>query len=483
MRAVHIAAEAYPWVKVGGLADAVSGLCRAIAEKGHTITLILPKYRALRMPANARPEVYGTLHDSLGPLPLRGAVWHTRSSAPFSVWLIDVPELFDRRGVYVDPEWGEYTDNLLRFVGWCRLALRALIHADAVPDIVHVHDWHAAMVVVYMRHALDFRAHFAHCGTVLTIHNLAYQGVFAPVMWPFLNLPGTLSRNPALEFHGRINILKAGIITADRVTTVSPAYAEEILTPAGGHGLDEVLRGLRHRVVGILNGIDTTVWDPARDPWIPARYTPDHLEGKRVCKRALMRRLGLDLEDGAPLCGMIARLTEQKGVDLVIQVTPWLIQRGAGVVVQGIGDPRYETALQQLADTYPGRMVYLRQYDEEMAHWIEAGCDIYLMPSRFEPCGLNQMYSMRYGTIPVVHAVGGLRDTVIDVRVDPERGTGWTFQEPTAEAFTAALADALNFYRQPGLWHTIIRRCMRQEFSWARAAQQYLHVYQQIIRR
>jgi starch synthase len=312
---------------------------------------------------------------------------------------------------------------------------------------------------------------------------MAYQGEVSPDLWPWLGLPDWFFHPQAFEFYGRINLLKAAFLAVDVITTVSPSYAEEIQTPEYGHGLDGLLRLLRGKLVGILNGIDTDMWDPSRDPYLPASYDARDLTGKRLCKAHLLQTLGLSIPLEAPLCGIISRLTYQKGVDILLGAVPWIVEQGAGLVVQGTGEAIYAEGLRWAVRSFPGRVVHVDRYDEAMAHQIEAGADIYLMPSRFEPCGLNQMYSLRYGTVPVVRAVGGLRDTVLDVRAHPQEGTGFCFGPPTSEALVATLRDAFDFYRFPDLWHTCMRRGMAQDFSWRRAARYYMDLYERIVRR
>jgi starch synthase len=483
MRIVHIAAEAFPWAKVGGLADAVTGLVRALAAEGHEVLLLIPGYRSVPLASDRFERWPEVLYDRLAFQPLRAFVWSLRQEGPFRLWVIDIPEYFDRSGIYADPQRGEYWDDMVRYVALGRMALRALEARRWVPDVLHLHDWHAAPAVAWLRYGTGVFPTLEAVPIVLTVHNLAYQGVFSRDLWLWLNLPDRFFHPEAFEFYGRINLLKAALLAADAVTTVSPSYAEEIQTPEYGHGLDGVLRRLRGKLVGILNGIDTDVWDPARDPYLPASYDARDLTGKRLCKAHLLQALGLTIPVEAPLCGMISRLTYQKGIDILLGAVPWIVEQGAGLVVQGTGEAVYAEGLRQAVRSFPGRVVHVDRYDEAMAHQIEAGADIYLMPSRFEPCGLNQMYSLRYGTVPVVRAVGGLRDTVLDVRTHPEEGTGFCFEPPTTEALVATLRDAFDFYKSPDLWHTFMRRGMAQDFSWRRAARHYIDLYERIVRR
>ncbi|MCS7311349.1 MAG: glycogen synthase GlgA [Acidobacteria bacterium] len=483
MRIAHITAEAFPWAKVGGLADAVTGLARALAQAGHEVTLLLPGYRSVSLTPDSFDRWPEVLYDHLAFQPVRAFVWGLREAQPFHLWVIDIPEYFDRSGIYADPQRGEYWDDMARYVAFVRMALRALETRRWIPDVLHLHDWHAAPAVAWLRYDTGAFPTLETVSIVLTVHNLAYQGVFLRDLWPWLNLSEQFLHPEAFEFYGRVNLLKAALLAADAVTTVSPSYAEEIQRPEYGHGLDGLLRHLRSKLVGILNGIDTDVWDPARDPYLPAHYDVQDLAGKRVCKAYLLQTLGLTVPAEAPLCGMVSRLTYQKGIDLLLEAIPWIVDQGAGLVVQGTGEAAYEDGFRRAVRLFPGRVVYVDRYDEAMAHQIEAGCDIYLMPSRFEPCGLNQMYSLRYGTVPVVRAVGGLRDTVIDVREAPQIGTGFRFEPPTTEALVATLQDAFDFYKIPDLWHTLILRGMAQDFSWRRAARRYTDLYERIVRR
>lgn len=407
-----------------------------------------------------------------------GHILRTSIGDGVSVYLVRADRYFDRPALY--GEQGQaYPDNAERFVFFSR-AILALAEFLGLPDICHVHDWHTALVPAFLR-ADGARYPWADkTRTVLTIHNLAYQGDFWPLDWHLLNLDDRYFSFDALEAWGRINFLKGGISFADAITTVSPTYAREIQTPEYGCGLDAVLRYRQNRVVGILNGVDLEAWDPRRDPFLPEHYGPGDTAGKRVCKQKLLETLGFEAEVQAPLAGVVARLVEQKGIDLLIEAIPALVARGVPLVVLGQGDPKWEEALRRRHTEYPGRVAVRIAFDETLAHQIEAGADLFLMPSRFEPCGLNQMYSQLYGTIPIVHATGGLADSVIDADEHPRRGTGFCFRPCTRQAFLSALDRALRWYADPVRWQSLVSRAMRQDFSWDRPAERYHELYERL---
>jgi starch synthase len=484
MNVLFVASEAYPLIKTGGLGDVVYSLPHALAARGQTLRLVLPGYRdVLRQVADMR---------ILGWLDVRGAgrvlsvrlVEARHPAFAFPLWLVDCPPLFDRPGnPYGDGHGHDWPDNAERFTVFARAA--AALAGDALglgwrADVVHGHDWQTGLTAAFLEDAQ------ARPRRVFTIHNLAYGGYFSHAEFVALGLPAAWWSPEAIEFHGRFSMLKAGIVFADRVTTVSPTYAREICTPQFGFGLDGLLRSVREKLYGILNGIDTRAWDPASDPLLPAHYSADRIEpGKGKNKKALLARFlaaPSAADAAAPLLGMVSRLVEQKGVDWVIDVIPGLLaETDARLVVLGSGDERYEAQLQRLAEAHPDRVFVVIGYDEALAHRIEAGADVFLMPSRFEPCGLNQMYSLRYGTPPVVYRTGGLADTVIDAdaaALAAGRATGFVFDEASAGALRATIDRALALYRQPKRWRQLQRTGMRQDFSWERSAAEYLALYQ-----
>jgi len=478
MRVVMLSPEVYPYAKTGGLADVLAALPRALAAAGVEVTVCMPGYRpALRAAGALAP---GTrLHAPIGSR-MEPAEMVCAPGASVPTVLMRADRYFDRDGLY--GEGGrEWPDNDERFAFFCRGALEWLRAEGEPPDVLHVHEWQAALAPAFLRGTAELYPELARVRTVLTLHNLAYQGRFPPECWHLLNLDARYFVPEFLEFHAEINFLKAGIVFADALTTVSPRYAGEIQTPAFGEGLDGVLRARHAALRGILNGIDDAVWNPATDPHLPARYRAGDLAGKARCKRALQAELGLPVRADLPLLAIVSRLAEQKGFDLLTATLPELLATTAvQLAILGSGDPTYETALRQIAARSPGRLALRIEFNESLAHRIEAGGDIFLMPSRFEPCGLNQLYSLRYGTVPLVHATGGLEDTVVEFDPAAGTGTGFKFAPYGTEAFVAAVRRALRLHADPAAWQRLMRNGMAQDFSWHRAARSYARLYGQL---
>ncbi len=485
MKVLFVASEAYPLIKTGGLGDVVYSLPHALHQHGQAIRLLLPGYR----------DLLRQLHDMriLGWMEVRGAaglisvrVLEARHPAfAFPLWVVDCPPLFDRPGnPYVDDSGHDWPDNAERYTVFARAA--ALLALDVLnlgwrSDVVHAHDWQSGLVPAFLED------HPQRPRRIFTIHNLAYGGYFSRADFVRLQLPGHWWSPEGIEFHGGFSMLKAGIVFADAVTTVSPTYAREIATPQYGYGLHGLLQSVQSKLYGILNGIDQKVWDPATDPLLPANYSVDRIQpGKGRNKKALLRHFLGKVRDAqlkAPLLGMVGRLVEQKGVDWVLDAIPVLLEEtAANLVVLGSGQAIYEQHLQRLALSHPKRVFVVIGYDEELAHRIEAGADLFLMPSRFEPCGLNQMYSLRYGTPPLVFRTGGLADTVVDAdeaALIEHKATGFVFDEPTSAALLTAIRRALQMYRQPQKWLQLQQAGMHQDFGWDKSAAEYLTLYQQ----
>jgi starch synthase len=485
MKVLHAAAEIFPLVKTGGLADVVGALPEALRAQGADVRLVLPGLPAILQGVERQKVVceLGAMFGA-GRVTLRlGRLAHKKVPA----YVVDAPYLYRRPGnPYLTPQGHEWPDNLQRFalLGWVAAHLAAgELDSHWRPDVLHLHDWHAAMACAYA---------VSHPGpsaaTVFTIHNLAYQGFFDQADFHMLGLPARLLVPGGLEFHGQLSFMKAGLKYAQRITTVSPTYAEEIATEQFGCGLDGVIRSRRAQVSGILNGVDGVVWNPASDALIAAPYSPEALDGKASCKAALQRELGLNLDAGAPLFGVVSRLTPQKGLDLVLAALPRLLEGypegGAQLAVQGNGDPALEVAFAAAAAAYPGRVAVRLVYDEKLAHRIMAGADALLVPSRFEPCGLTQLYALRYGTVPVVRHVGGLADTVVDASgaaLYEDQATGFVFGPATSDALGDALSRAVNAYRDSAQWRQLMLRGMAQNFSWGAAASQYMALYRETL--
>jgi starch synthase len=387
---------------------------------------------------------------------------------------------FDRPGLYGEAG-ADYPDNAERFAFFCRAALEWL-RAEPRPDVLHVHEWQAALAPAFLRAAPELYPELGDVRTVLTIHNLAYQGRFPARAWPLLNLDRRYFVPDFLEFYGDVNFLKAGIVFAHAITTVSPRYAAEIETAELGEGLDGVLRTRHGQLRGIVNGIDADEWDPATDRHLPAHYTRADRSGKARCKTALQAELGLLARPDAPLLGLVSRFAKQKGLDLLAAALPSALEASTvELAVLGSGEERYERALRALVADFPGRVAVRIGFDEGLAHRIEAAADVFLMPSRFEPCGLNQLYSLRYGTVPVVHATGGLDDTVVEFDPATGAGTGFKFAPFTVDALLAALARALRTRDDGALWDRVVTNGMAEDFSWTRAAAAYGRLYEDVL--
>ena len=474
MRILMIASERAPFAKTGGLADVLDALPRALTRLGQQIDVVMPRYRGI-----TEGERIGRVTVRLDGRFVDASVYGTTDRGVRTLF-IDQPEYFDRPHLYGTAS-EDYPDNPARFTFLTRAALEWGAASGQTYDIVHGHDWQAGLAPVLL--ATMFRAtrSFRRAATVFTIHNLAYQGVF-DVSWAArLGLGPELMRIDALEYWGRMSLLKGGIVFSRLITTVSPRYAQEIQTPAYGFGLDGVLRQRSGDLIGILNGIDYDQWDPCRDPFLPVPYDASHLEGKSAAKRAVLEVFGLPTREDErrrPLVGMISRLVDQKGFDLVAELADTLPTLDASFVLLGTGEERYERLWQELARLHPDRIAARIGFDEALAHQIEGGADLFLMPSRFEPCGLNQMYSLRYGTVPVVRATGGLYDTVRNFDASTGEGTGFTFETYSSAALLETLRRALRVYEDRHAWERIQAAGMGQDFSWDASARKYVTAYE-----
>jgi len=476
VRVLFASPEIYPMAKTGGLGDVGAALPAALAAQGMDVRLVMPAYpSALRAVVDAAPPRFLAQFEGLGRADVIEAV---TPDSRLPIWLIANPDLYDRGGdPYRDDAGADWPDNLERFALFSRAAARLSEQGSPFewqPDVVHANDWHAGLMVpLLLGEARRPRLLF-------TVHNIAFQGTFAAERFALTGLPEELRAEAGIGHDGGFSLLKAGLQFADWVTTVSPTYACEIQTPQFGCGLEGLLAGRAESLSGILNGVDYSLWDPARDASLTARYSAEDLSGKAACKAALLRDFGLPESPGAPLFGIVSRLTEQKGIDLVPAALERALDAGAQLVVLGRGDTPFELLLQEFAAARSGNVALRLTYDEPLAHAVEAGADIFLMPSRFEPSGLNQMYSLRYGTPPIVHRVGGLADTVVDSDVaslHDETATGFCFDEPAAAAFEQAIARALALFADTTQWRQLQRNGMRQDFSWHRSAHEYIDLY------
>lgn len=481
LKILFVTSEAHPLIKTGGLADVCGALPPELTALGAEVRLLLPAYRDTLAAAGtlkpvghiAIPWIHGGVNLLKGQFP----------GTRVPLWLIDYAPAYNRSGnPYLDGHGQPWHDNAARFglLAYCAGALaQGRGGVSWRPDVVHCHDWQTGLTPALLTREATRPA------TVFTIHNLSYQGLFPPETFAALHLPAPLWVLDGLEFHGQLSFIKGGIVFADRVTTVSPSYAREIQTPAFGDGLDGLLRHRADTLSGIVNGIDERCWDPAHDPYLARPYSARQFEAKAENKRALQRAFGLPEDPAVPLIGIVGRLVSQKGIDLVLAALPELACRSLQLAILGHGERRYEQALERAAARYSHWLAVRIGYDEALAHGIEAGADLFLMPSRFEPCGLNQMYSQRYGTVPIVRRVGGLADTVVDASPDHLRAgtaTGIVFDDAESAALGAAVDRALGLYRDPAAWRRLALTGMRQDFSWKRSAGEYLRLYETVVR-
>ena len=468
-KVLMVASEATPFAKTGGLAEVIGSLAPSLRAQGEDVAVFLPRYRSTGLQGLTR--AFDDLQIWLGsdsyPVSLYQA---TDRGVPY--YFMDSPALFDRDGLYGDSS-GDYPDNYLRFAVFSRAALE-LVRRVFRPQVIHCHDWQAALAPVYLRTLAASDPTFLGMKTVFTIHNLGYQGLFDRAILPKIGLDAALFRPDGLEYFGKVGFLKGGLLYSDALTTVSRKYAEEIQTPELGFGLDGVLRSRAGALTGILNGVDYAQWDPRTDSLLAARYSADNLLAKRTCKADLLDTCSLSRENlERPLIGIVSRFAGQKGFELIEEIASELLAEDLSLVALGTGDPRTERFFTGLAEAQPDRIAVRIGYDNALAHKIEAGADIFLMPSLYEPSGLNQMYSLRYGTVPVVRATGGLDDTVDDE-------TGFKFQEYSGAALLAALRAALAAYKQPFLWTEIMRAGMRKDYSWQASASEYSALYRRL---
>ncbi len=468
--------EVHPLIKTGGLADVAGSLPKALAEMGQDIRLVIPNYQSIKL--ESQPRYICTVRVDNRDVNILET---TLPDSKVIVWLVDYRPFFDHPGnPYVDEHGLPWPNIAERFALYCRIVTEIAMnraYLDWQPDIVHCNDWQTGLAPAL----LSLEEH--RPATVFTIHNLAYQGLFPASAFSSLNLPGQLWHHDGLEYHGMLSFIKGGLAYADRITTVSPTYAQEIQTPEFGYGLEGLLSHRQDDLRGILNGIDMDDWNPETDPLIHSHYSARALKNKLANKTYLQRQTSLPKDDSVPVFGMVCRLVEQKGIDLVLSCLPELVELPLQFVLLGSGDKSVELQLQEFARLYPEKIAVTIGYDEAMSHQIEAGTDIFLMPSRFEPCGLNQMYSQRYGTIPVVRETGGLADTIEDALPETlanETATGISFSEASAATLLEAVKRTLILYHSGPQWRKIQRAAMKKDFSWQNSARQYLELYNEL---
>ena len=484
MKIAVVASEAAPFARTGGLGDVVGSLPAALARLGNDVRVYLPRYGSIDAAkfALTRLDWSADIHVAGKARPLSVEVLQDRKSG-VGYFFLGNQEFFARQNLYHDPDAGkDYDDNDERFLFFSHAVFETLKRDGFQPDILHAHDWQAALIAPMLKTIMAGDRFFAGAKTVLTIHNLAYQGTFEKDSYEKLGLPSELFRAAGpFEFYEKVNFLKAAISFADKITTVSEQYAREVQTHEFGCGLDGVLAQRADDLVGILNGVDYSVWSPSRDRKIPFKYHRANLSGKRGNKVELLRHASLPVREKTPLIGVISRLVDQKGFDLVAAVADRLFKKNIQMIVLGSGAEKYHRFLQNLEQKYPDKCRVYLKFDDKLAHWIEAGSDIFLMPSRFEPCGLNQMYSLKYGTVPVVRRVGGLADTVEDYDEDTGTGTGFVFEEYTEEALLEALERARRLFARKRQWTKVVKAGMAQDFSWNQSAQKYHRLFERLV--
>ena len=483
LKICFVSSEVSPFAKTGGLADVAAALPAALKNMEQDVRLMMPKYRMINDRKYVLRDVIRLreVHVELGGK-VRTASGKTAflPNTKVHVYFLFIPELFDRKGIYQDPATGkDFEDNAERFAYFSKAVVETLKLLYWQPDIIHCNEWQTALIPYYLKTVYADEEFFQGTKTVLTLHNLAYQGIFPLELAPQLGIEEKEAQpGGAFELNGQLNLLKGGILYADAITTVSERYAQEITTAEFGFGLEGVLKQRQKDLYGILNGVDYSVWNPETDRYLAAKYDAKSLDKKVENKKALCNQFKLPFQAETPLIGMVTRLVEQKGIDLVVDGIDELMKRGIQMVILGTGEEKYQTALKAAAEKYPEQLAVHFKFDEKLAHLIEGGADMFLMPSRFEPCGLNQMYSLKYGTVPIVRETGGLADTVENVDPQTGKGTGFTFQEFSVEAMLDAVDRALAAFQDKATWAKIQKAGMRKDFSWENSAKKYLKVYE-----
>ncbi len=481
LQILFVTPEAVPFAKTGGLADVAGALPKSLQALGCEIKLIMPYYRMVKDSGLPHQYLGDEIEVSLGNEKLKPEIFQGRLNHDIPVYLIGREEFFDRSHLYSTAK-GDYFDNAERFIFFSKAALLFCRHMGFSPDVIHHHEWQTGLVPAYLKSVYRKDPLFSRTATVFTIHNIAYQGLFKKEKFWLTDLPPEMYNPEGIEFWERINFMKAGIVYADVINTVSKKYSEEIQTKEYGYGLDGILRKRRDRLYGIVNGVDYEDWDPARDPRLVARYDLKNLSGKRECKKDLLKEFHLPSSLAkVPLLGMISRLADQKGFDLLMEILDELFSLDIGFVLLGTGKQKYHDLFTQVAKKYPQNAGIRIAYDDRLAHKIEAGSDFFLMPSRYEPCGLNQIYSLKYGTIPIVRATGGLDDTITPYDPVSKKGNGFKFVRYDAKKFLSTIKEAIGFYYQPEHWKQLLRNAMTADFSWKRSAEAYIELYRKAL--
>ncbi len=473
--------EAVPFAKTGGLADVAGALPKSLRARGCEVKLVMPYYRMVKNSGLPHQYLGEEIEVSLGGERLRADVYLGHLNQDIPVYFIGREEFFDRESLYSTPK-GDYFDSAERFIFFSKAVLNLCQRIGFSPDILHHHEWQTGLIAAYLKSTLRSDPFYSHTAAVFTVHNIAYQGLFKKEKFALTGLPAEMYNPEGIEFWERVNFMKAGIVYADAINTVSKKYSEEIQTPEYGYGLEGILRKKKANLYGILNGVDYEDWDPSHDTRLAARYDLKDISGKKECKKDLLKefRLPSSLEN-APLLGMISRLADQKGFDLLAEILEPLFALDIGFILLGTGEQKYHDLFAQVAQKYPQKAGVRIAYDDRLAHKIEAGADFFLMPSKYEPCGLNQIYSLKYGTIPVVRATGGLDDTILHYDPATRKGNGFKFSRYDSKEFLNTLKGAIRFYSQPEHWRQLLQNAMSADFSWDKSADAYLQVYRKAL--
>ena len=483
LKVLFLSPEAVPFAKTGGLADVAGSLPEALKRQGADVRMVLPLYAMVREGNFEVSPLVDNLEIPFGDEKLEAAVLETRTNDGVCVYLLEREDLYDRPNLYGNGVT-DYYDNLERFAFFSHAALLTTETVGFRPDVIHCHDWQTGLVPALLQGPYQKNKHVGGIPTVFTIHNVGYQGLFPEQKIALTGLPKAKIFHPeGIEFWGKMSLLKAGIVYADAITTVSPSYAQEIQTSEYGKGMEGVLVKRRAVLYGILNGVDYKVWDPDRDAHVPENYSPKKMAGKRACKESLMQEMNLDASlRERPLLGMISRLDAQKGLDLLVEILNDILALDAGLVVLGSGDESIQEAIQNVAKTNPGRVGLKIGFDEPLAHRIMAGADIFLIPSRYEPCGLTQMYALKYGTVPVVRATGGLEDTIVPFDPETGEGNGFKFAAYESKAFLTAIKQGIELFQDAKAWKKLMANGMQADFSWDRSAKRYVEIYRKLMK-
>lgn len=479
LKILFVSSEVTPFAKTGGLADVSGSLPQALEMLGHQVVIVMPLYRSVREGEHDIRQVEKPLSVPFRGQNLETLAFTAKTGEDIPVYFIQREEFFDRSGLYGTSQ-GDYFDNPERFIFFSRSVLELCRSLDLQPDIIHCHDWQTSLVLVYLSNLYSNIPTLSKARGVFTIHNLAYQGVFPKEMMSVSELPLELFSMRGLEYYGKMNFMKGGIVFSDAITTVSQKYAQEIQTPEYGYGLEGVLRQRSADIYGVLNGVDYTSWNPKTDPHIASNYEAKDFGGKKRCKEELLTIFKLRGSDEFPVIGMISRLADQKGFDILADALDSLMKLGLYLVILGTGDAKYERQFTSLGKRYPGRLGVKIAFDNILAHKIEAGSDMFLMPSKYEPCGLNQMYSLKYGTIPIVRATGGLDDTIREFNPESQKGNGFKFKPYSSSDLIKAVKRAIYIHKNKLLWTRLVTNAMKEDFSWPKSAKKYEQIYRSI---